>query len=78
MVMFLGQGADLHKAQLISLPLTVSCSSKAILVLPSWCRLTWVVPDKIQEGHKTVVYVCAFSVLTLLVGWQEEHPAHKN
>jgi len=28
------------------------------LVLPFWCWLTWVVPDKIQEGRKTTV-VCA-------------------
>jgi len=28
------------------------------LVLPSWCWLTWVVPDKIQEGHEMVVCVC--------------------
>ena len=27
------------------------------LVLPFWCRLTWVVRDKIQEGHKMVVCV---------------------
>jgi len=37
--------ADLHMAQLMPLPLTISCSSKSRLVLPSWflpfwCRLT--------------------------------------
>jgi len=57
-VMCLGQGADLHMAQLMPLPLTISCSSKSTLVLPFWCRLTWVVLDKIQEGCKTVVCVC--------------------
>jgi len=31
----LSQGADLHMAQLMPLPLTVSCSSKSRLVLPS-------------------------------------------
>jgi len=37
MVMCLGQGADLHVAQLMPLPLTISCSSKSRLVrLPSW------------------------------------------
>jgi len=56
-VMCLGQGANLHVAQLMPLPLTISCSSKSRLVLPSWCRLTWVVPDKIQEGCK-MVCVC--------------------
>jgi len=46
MAMWLGQGADLHIAQLMSLPLTVSCSSKSTFVLPFWCRFTRVVPDK--------------------------------
>jgi len=46
-----GQGADLHMAQLMPQPLTISCSSKSRLVLPFWCQLIWVVPDKIQEGH---------------------------
>jgi len=57
MVMCLGQGADLHMAQLMPLPLTISCSSKSRLVLPSWCWLTWVVQDKIQ-GRKMVVCSC--------------------
>ena len=52
--MCLGQGADLHMAQL-----TTSCSSKSRLVLPFWCRLTQVVLDKIQEGRKMDVCVCA-------------------
>jgi len=30
-----------------------------------WCWLTRVVLDKIQEGHKTVVCVCASAVLYL-------------
>ena len=58
MVMCLCQGADLHMAQLMPLPLTISCSSKSRLVLPFLCRLTRVVPDKIQESHKMVVCVC--------------------
>jgi len=32
----LRRGADLHMAQLMPLPLTISCSSKSRLVLPSW------------------------------------------
>jgi len=52
------QGADLHMAQLMPLPLTISCSSKSILILPSWCRLTQAVLDRNQEGHKMVVCVC--------------------
>ena len=42
-----GAGADLHMAQLMPLPLTVSCFSKIqIMVLFFWYRLTRVVPDK--------------------------------
>jgi len=40
MVISLGQGADLHVAQLMPVPLTVSCSSRSILVLPSWFYLS--------------------------------------
>jgi len=36
MVICLGQGADLHMAQLMPLPLTISCCNKSRLVLPSW------------------------------------------
>jgi len=39
MVICLGQGADLHMAQLMRLPLTISCSSKSRLVSPSWFYL---------------------------------------
>jgi len=46
MVMCLGRGADLHMAQLMLLPLTVSCSSKFRLVLPFWYWLTQVDLDK--------------------------------
>jgi len=67
--MCLDQGADLHMAQLMLLPLTVtiSCSSKSRLVLPSWFLpfrywLTQVVPDKIQKSHKTIVHVFNFWV----------------
>jgi len=57
-VMCLGQVADWHMAQLMPLPLTISCSSKSRLVLSFWCQLTRVVMDKIQESCKTVVCVC--------------------
>jgi len=48
----LGRGADLHMAQLMPLPLSSSCSSKSrlvltFLVLPFWCRLTWVVRENL-------------------------------
>jgi len=45
-VICLERGADLHMAQLMSLPLTVSCFSKVQIGLPFWYRLTRVVVDK--------------------------------
>jgi len=39
LVICLEQGADLHMAQLMPLPLTVSCSSKIQIVLPFWYQL---------------------------------------
>jgi len=49
MVICLERGADMHIAQLMPLPLTISCCSKSRLVLPEWfCfsgadlpRLSW-------------------------------------
>jgi len=46
MFICLERGADLHMAQLIPLPLTVSCFSKIQIGFTFWYRLTWVVPDK--------------------------------
>jgi len=46
MVICLEQGADLHMAQLVPLPLTVSCFSKIQIGLLFWYWLTWVVPEK--------------------------------
>jgi len=45
-VICLELGADLHMAQLMPLPLTVSCLSESRLVLPFWYRLTRAVPEK--------------------------------
>jgi len=45
-VICLERGADLHMAQLMPLPLTVSCFTKIQIGLPFWYRLTRVVPDK--------------------------------
>jgi len=45
-VICLEQGADLHTAQLVPLPLTVSCCSKIQIGLPFWYRLTRVILDK--------------------------------
>jgi len=59
MVIWLERGADLHIAQRMPLPLTVSCFSKIQIGFPFWYRLTWVVPDK---GPLNVcVCVCAES-----------------
>jgi len=58
MFICLGRDADVHMAQLMPLPLTVSCSSKSRLVLPFWYHywLTRVVPDEgLLNGY---VYVC--------------------
>jgi len=49
--------------QQVPLPLTISCSSKSRLVIPSsflpfWYLLTRVVPDKFQKSSKTTVCVC--------------------
>jgi len=61
----LGWGADLHIAQHMPLPLTISCSSKSrlvltFLVLPFCYLLTRVVPDKLQKSSKMVVSVCVW------------------
>jgi len=40
------RGGDLHMAQLMPLPLTVSCFSKIQIGLHFWCRLTRVVTEK--------------------------------
>ena len=50
-------------AQQMPLPLTISCSSKSRLVLPSWFvpfwyLLTRVVPNKFQKSSKTIVCAC--------------------
>ena len=46
MVICLERDADLHTAQLMPLPLTVSCFSKIQIGLPFRYRLTRVVPEK--------------------------------
>ena len=58
-VICLERGADLHMAQLMPLPLTVSCYSKSRLVLPFWYRLTRVVPEKGPLNGCVCVCVCA-------------------
>ena len=58
MVICLEQGADLRMAQLMPLPLTVSCFSKIQIGLPSWYRLTWVVVEKGPLNGCVCVCVC--------------------
>jgi len=66
-VICLGQGADLHMAQLIPLPLTISCSSKFRLVLLSW--FSFLVPAhpgsprQSPGGHEMVVVVVVVVVV---------------
>jgi len=72
----------LHMAQLMPLPLTVSCFSKIQI------GFTFLVPAHPgSPGKRAVKRVCvcvlngltfAFSALMLLVGQQEGHPACKN
>jgi len=59
--------ADLHMAQLMPLPLTNLLLQEiqigfTFLVLPFLCRLTRVVPDRIQEGRKLVECVCDLNI----------------
>jgi len=65
-VICLERGADLHIAQLMPLPLTVSCFSKIQMVLPFWYRLTRVVPDKGPLNVCVCVYACYTTDITQL------------
>ena len=63
MVMCLGQGADLHNGPADAIATQYRLLQQiqigfTFLLLPFWCRLTQVVPDKIQAGRKMVVCVC--------------------
>jgi len=49
-VICLGRGADLHMAQLMSLPVNPDWFYS--LVLPFWYQLTRVVPDTVQGAVK--------------------------
>ena len=66
-VICLEQGADLHTAQLMPLPLTVSCFSKIQI------GFTFLVPAHPgSPGQRAVKRVC---VCVCVVGRQEGHPA---
>ena len=58
-VICLEQGTDLHMAQLMPLPHTVSCYSKIQIGLTFWYWLTRVVPEKgLLNGCVCVLPVC--------------------
>ena len=61
MIMCLGQGADLHMAQLMPLPLTISCSSKSRLVFPSWFYFSGAGSPRLSrtESKRAVKQMCA-------------------
>jgi len=79
MVTCLRRGADLHMAQLMPLPLTISCSSKSRLVhLPSWFCLVLAhrgSPGQNPEGCKMVVVVVVVVVVCLK---NDTYVAHYN
>ena len=80
MVICLERGANLHMAQLMPLPLTVSCFSKIQIVFTFLVRAHPGSPR--QRAVKRVcvcviILIAAFSALTLLAGRQEGHPACK-
>jgi len=61
-VICLERGADLHMAQLMPLPLTVSCFSKIQIGLPFWYRLT---PGSPGKGPLNVCVVIEISLSAL-------------
>ena len=62
MVICLEQGADLHMAQQMPLPLTVSCFSKIQIGLPFWYRFMRVVLDRAIK--RVCVCVCVFRTIS--------------
>jgi len=62
-VICLERGADLHMAQLMPLPLTVSCYGKIQIGFTFLVRLTQVVPDK----GPLYMCVCLYCTLPLLI-----------
>ena len=71
-------------AQLMPLPLAVSCFSKIQIGLIFLVLAYLGSPGKeplngcVCACVHVVYMMCAFSALTLLVGWQEGYPACKN
>ena len=68
MVISLEQGADLHMAQLMPLPLTVSCSGKIQI------GFTFLVPAHLgSPGHRAVKRVCVCVCVAIGGGHIEHH-----
>ena len=65
MVVCLERGADLHVAQLMPLPLTVSCFSKIQIGLLFWYWPTWVVPGKGPLNVCVCVWITAICCSTV-------------
>ena len=65
MAMCMECNADLHMAQLMPLPLTVSCFSEIQIGFTFWYRLTWVVMEK--EPLNGCVCVCFWYRLSHVV-----------
>ena len=63
----LEQGADLHMAQLMPMPLTVSCFSKIQIGFAFWYRLTRVVPEKGAVKQGCVCVHTRWQTRTLLI-----------
>jgi len=69
MVICLERGADLHIAQLMPLPLTVSCSSKIQIGFTFLVQVTWVVLEKGSLNE----CVCVFSDIRAIGVTYTEH-----
>jgi len=62
MVICLEQGADLHIAQLMPLPLTVSCFSKIQI------GFTFLVPARLgSPGQRAIKWVCVTSIANMFI-----------
>jgi len=68
MVVCMERGANLHMAQLMLLPLTVSCFSKIQIGFTFWYRLTRVVPEKGLLNR--CVCVCTLRLEQSLQSWK--------
>jgi len=70
MVVCMERGANLHMAQLMLLPLTVSCFSKIQIGFTFWYRLTRVVPEKEPLNGCVCVCVCTLTLEQSLQSWK--------